>query len=242
MLEYWNKDDVESMYDKYLLNAEIELIKQRIPINSKVLDAGCGEGEATLVYSAIPGVTIHAVDFSTTRLKKAAVRLKGRKNVLLKQVDFLGQYRLDKDYDIIISQRFLINLAEWQLQSKVLLDLMAMLKPKGRLLMLEGSKLGSDSLNEFRAAWGLDPIPVKWHNLFFDDNVLIEFMQQHGYNLVEQDGMGAYFLLTRGVRPNFDKKLKWNCKFNQVAATRIIEDLLGFYTKFSRLKLWVFQK
>src|SRR6266576_3192038 len=48
-------------------------------------------------------------------------------------------------------------------------------KPGGRLLMLEGSKQGMDSLNEFRAAFGLNPIPVKWHNLFFDDEVLIRF-------------------------------------------------------------------
>jgi 2-polyprenyl-3-methyl-5-hydroxy-6-metoxy-1,4-benzoquinol methylase len=53
LLEYWDRDDVESMYDKHLLNREIELIRQRIPPNTKLLDAGCGEGEGTLVYSAI---------------------------------------------------------------------------------------------------------------------------------------------------------------------------------------------
>ncbi len=44
ILEYWNRNDVESMYAKYLLSAETELIKARIPPNAKVLDAGCGEG------------------------------------------------------------------------------------------------------------------------------------------------------------------------------------------------------
>jgi len=28
-----------------------------------------------------------------------------------------------------------------------------------------------------RAALGLNPISAKWHNLFFDDEVLIRFMQ-----------------------------------------------------------------
>lgn len=45
ILAYWNRQDVESMYDKHLLNAEIELIRRRITVNSKILDAGCGEGE-----------------------------------------------------------------------------------------------------------------------------------------------------------------------------------------------------
>jgi len=168
--------------------------------------------------------------------------LKHQKNVKLKQVDFLGQYSLDNDYDIVISQRFLINLMDWSLQSKVILGLISMIKPKGRLIMLEGSKQGVNSLNQFRAAWGLDPIPVKWHNLFFDDNVLKKFMQQHGHNLVEKDGLGTYFLLTRGIRPTLDKELNWNCEFNRLAATKRMEDLLGFGTRFSRLKLWVFEK
>src|SRR5438093_7743623 len=106
ILDYWNRDDVESMADKYLLNAEIDLVSRRIPPHSKMLDAGCGEGEGTLVYSNIPGVVIHAVDFSETRLRKTAERLKGRTNVTLKHLDFLGQYTLDRDYDVILSQRF----------------------------------------------------------------------------------------------------------------------------------------
>jgi ubiquinone/menaquinone biosynthesis C-methylase UbiE len=242
ILKYWNQEHVESMYDKYLLNAEIEIIRRRIPSNVKILDAGCGEGEGTLAYSEIPGVQVHAADFSATRLKKAAARLRGRGNIFLKKVDFLKEASLDSDYDIVISQRFLINFTEWDIQRKILLNLMAMMKSGGKLLMLEGSQQGVDSLNAFRAVWGLGPIPVKWHNLFFDDKELIEFMELNGYELLEEDGLGSYFLLTRGVRPNLDKELNWDCKFNKVASTRQIEDLLNFRTKFSRLKLWVFKK
>jgi SAM-dependent methyltransferase len=162
--------------------------------------------------------------------------------VTFKQVDFLGDYELDSDYDIVVSQRFLINLMEWPLQQKVLLDLMSMLKPGGRLLLLEGSQQGVDSLNEFRAALGLEPINVKWHNLFFDDQALIEFMSQHGYKLAAQDGLGTYFMLTRGVRPALDQTLNWDCEFNRLAAARRTDELLGLGLKFSRLKLWVFQK
>ncbi len=74
---------------------------------------------------------------------------------------------------------------EWDLQKKVLEDLIALLKPGGRLLLLEGSQQGADSLNEFRAAWGLDPIPVKWHNLFLDDVKLVSFMKSQGHTHME---------------------------------------------------------
>lgn len=242
VLEYWNRDSVESMYDKHLLNAEIELIRQRIPKGAKILDAGCGEGEGTLAYSSVPGAVVHAVDFSETRLQKARERLRGRNNVVFKQVDFLSIYKLDSDYDVVVSQRFLINLMEWPLQQQVLLDLMSVLKPGGIFLMLEGSRQGVASLNQFRAALHLEPLSVKWHNLFFDDEALVDFMRQHGYDLLGQGGLGTYFLLTRGVRPALDQTLNWDCDFNRMAALPGTEALLGLGTKFSRLKLWVFQR
>jgi ubiquinone/menaquinone biosynthesis C-methylase UbiE len=242
ILEHWNKDEVESMYDKHLINAEIELIKTRIQEDSKILDAGCGEGEGTIEYSKIPGVNIHAADFSETRLRKAHARLKNCENVTLKKVDFLDEYSLDNDYDIIITQRLLINIMEWRLQCKVILDLMAMLKTGGKLMMIEGYKQGVDSLNEVRRVWGLEPIPIKWHNLFFDEDVLYEFMNKHGYKLLDHDGLGTYYLLTRGIRPMLDSKLNWNCDFNRIASSKKMKELFGFSDKFSRLKLWVFVK
>lgn len=240
--DYWDRDEVESMYDKNLLNREIEIIREQIPANTKVLDAGCGEGEGTLSYSTIPGVFIHAVDFSDTRLRKAAERLNGRENVVLKQVDFLGDYHLDNDYDIIVSQRFLINLTEWELQKTVLADLGAILKLGGKLLMLEGSKQGVEQLNDFRKACALEPLPVKWHNLFFDEKLLIDFLETQGLKLIDQTGLGTYFLLTRGIRPLLDHELDWDCDFNRLAAKSELADMLGFEDKFSRLKLWVFRK
>jgi len=242
VLEYWNQDDVESMYDKNLINLEIKLIKDRLTEKSKILDAGCGEGEGTLEYSKLPGVKIHAVDFSETRLKMAAKRLSKHNNIILKKVDFLGTYSLDKNYDTIISQRFLINLMEWKLQQKVLLDFKSMLKKDGKLLMLEGSIKGVETLNKLRKEFGLNPIPVKWHNLFFNDKILINFMKKNNFILEKEDGLGEYFMLTRGLRPYFEKKLNWNSKFNKIASSPKIKGILKLGSACSRLKLWVFRK
>lgn len=242
ILNHWDDNKVESMYDKILLNAEIEMINQRIQDGAKILDAGCGEGEGTEVYSSIPEAKVHAVDFSDTRLKKARARLRNRNNVTLEKVDFTGEYHLDSDYDVVVSQRFLINLTEWGLQKKILLALMAALKKTGYLIMLEGFVQGVAGLNRFREQMDLPPIPIPWHNLFFDEETLVSFMSEHGFNLVDSDGLGCYFLLTRGVRPALDTKLNWDCDFNKSAITKDLADLLGVKSRFSRLKLWVFQK
>jgi len=210
VLEYWERDEVESMYDNHLLAAEIAMIARRLKSGAKILDAGCGEGEGTLASASIRGTTVHGADFSKTRLLKAQSRLSGMQNVSLRHVDFLNdKLPLDEDYDFIVSQRFLINSTEWRLQQKVLQKLVSLLQPGGRLLILEGSTQDVDELNSFRSIWGLPPIPVKWHNLFFDDDddVLIAFMSSCRCTLVECDGLGSYFLLTRGIRPVFDKEL-----------------------------------
>ena len=242
VLEYWNQQEVESMYDKNVINLEIELITSHLAPHSKILDAGCGEGEGTAVYACLPGTTVHGADFSDTRLNKARTTLNGYKNVRLYQVDFLANYALDKDYDSIVSQRFLINLMEWELQQKVLLDLMGMLKKGGKLVMLEGCVQGVEELNLFRSYYGLEPIPVKWHNLFFNGNELKRFMSSHGFRLIEEDGLGDYFLLTRGVRPIFDSNITWDTPYNKTAASQSIRKLLHLRTTCSRLKLWVFRK
>lgn len=242
VLSHWENDKVESMYDKHLLQAEIQLIRKKIPEGSKILDAGCGEGEGTLAYATIPGVKIHAVDFSETRLQKARERLRDHKNVEFKKIDFVGEYKLDDDYDVIICQRFLINITDWKIQKEILLDLMKLLREGGKLIMLEGYLQGVNALNQIRSQWGLPGIPIQWHNLFFDDEKLLPFMKQHGFTLVEEDGLGTYFLLTRGIRPTLQTDLNWKSKFNQVAATDAVANLLGFKDQFSRLKLWLFQK
>lgn len=241
ILSYWNDVKVQSMYDKNIVRSEVKLIKSRLKENSKILDAGCGEGESTLMYSKIKDVTIHAVDFSETRLNIARQRLH-KKNVKLIKADFTGGYSLDNDYDYIISQRFLINIIDWNMQKKIMLDLMGMLKKGGRLLMLEGSVEGVNELNLFRSIYKLPAIGVKWHNLFFKDDELISFMSTNGYRLIETEGMGEYFLLTRGIRPFFEKKLNWDDHFNVFSNSEKLKELLNLNQRFSRLKLWVFEK
>jgi len=242
ILKYWEQEDTESMYDKYLINAEIRLIKSNLTPYSKILDAGCGEGEGTLEYSKIEGTSIYAADFSNTRLKKAKKLVGKKKNILFRKIDFLGNYKLDNDFDFIISQRFLINITDWELQKKVICDLMNLLTPNGKLLMLEGYQDGVDELNNLRAIFGLNPINVKWHNLFFNNSNLFKFITNAGYKIENEFGLGEYFFLTRGIRPYFDTTLNWNVEFNSIASRQDIMNLIALNTKFSRLKLWIIRK
>jgi ubiquinone/menaquinone biosynthesis C-methylase UbiE len=242
VLEHWNKEDVKSMPDKHLINAEIRLIKVHIPIGAKILDAGCGEGEGTFEYSKVKGVKVHAVDYSQTRLDKAKVLLKGKENVTFTQVDLTDSKGLNNDYDVIITQRCLINLMEWELQEKVINDLMSRLKKGGKFLMLEGNQDGVNELNTFRKIFNLSEIPVQWHNKFLRNDSVNNVIKKYNYILEGEYGLGEYFLLTRGIRPIFSENLDWDNSFNEVSAKESITKSLDLNTKFSRLKLWIISK
>src|SRR5262245_12411130 len=98
------------MYDKVLLDQEIRLISSHIAPGSRILDAGCGEAEPAAEYAQLPGVTIVAADFSKTRLAKAAARVGGVTNIELREVDFLNPVPFGAEFDVLVSQRFLINI------------------------------------------------------------------------------------------------------------------------------------
>ena len=107
--------------------------------------------------------------------------------------------------------------------------LLSCLKPKGKLILCEGSQQGARKLDDFRAKFKLAPISVRWHNVFLDDQKLTRL----GFKLI--GGFGGYFLLTRGVRPYFDQDLNWNCRFNRLAAK------INLPHDFSRLKIWQYE-
>ena len=242
VFEHWENDNVESMYDKHLISLEIELISQLIQNDKEILDAGCGEGEGTLVYSKISGSNILGADYSPTRLKKAKERLSHQANVEFRQVDFLEKLPFDQKFDVIVSQRFLINLFNWKNQSETISKLISLLNPGGELIMLEGSKDGVNELNEVRSRFGLDPIPIPWHNEFFDDSQLETFIKEQSMTLKLKSGLGAYFLLTRGVRPYFDKELNWDAEYNQIASGLSSSEMSMISDRFSRLRLWHFKQ
>jgi ubiquinone/menaquinone biosynthesis C-methylase UbiE len=239
--EYWNDKQVASMYDKNLLKIEIESISKYLQPSYNVLDAGCGEAETTRIY-AEKCKSIIGADFSDTRLEFARKNLEGVANVTLTTVDFIeGAEFKEQSFDAVISQRFLINIKNPEIQYKVIGDFYKMLKPGGHLLLLEGFEQGTKQLNSIRKELNLDEIPVKWHNLYFDDDLFESKITKIGFNIEAQKDFSLYFLLTRALnaRLHHPNVPQWNDPLNNLAVELdAIVDIQGL----SRLKLYVLSK
>ena len=226
-LAYWNDPHTESMYDKNILRLEIEAIKREICVGSTILDFGCGDGESTEEYSKIGHVI--GVDFSEVRLEMARKRLP---DVVFMQGDVRNAHTFGQ-YDVVIAQRLLINLASWEEQSIAIDHLMNMVKPDGKLLLSEGSLNGVNRLNRMRAVYDLNPIPIPEHNVFIDD----AFLETVCDLKKVKSGLGAYYFLTRGIQPALTDDIKWDSRFNLASSIDEIQKLLDL-GEFSRIKIW----
>lgn len=228
----WSDKSVESMYDKTLLAAEVAAIKQYIKPLASVCDAGCGEGEGTAEYAKVAG-NVYAFDACEERLDMARGRVHGV--VVFEQEDVLNIP--PSDFDVVVSQRLLINLANWGEQKRAISRLYGLARDGGLVILSEGSADGVSSLNQFRRHFGLPAIPVPEHNCFLFDELLKSYAEELGLKLIARHDFGTYYLLTRGVQPALTSEYKWDSAFNAAASKVSLPA-----EKFSRVKVWVFQR
>lgn len=227
------------MYDKVLLASESREIAKHIPPLSRVCDAGCGEGEGTAEYAA-KALEVEAFDNSDTRLAMAKARLAGSSNIVFYKQDVREPFGVGGRFEVVVSQRVLINLSSWEEQKKAFDNMVR--ATKKRLILSEGSNNGVGALNAFRGLYGLPPIPVPSHNRFLDDDELLNHAHRSGLMLVESVGLGAFYLLTRGVQPVLKSEFHWASMFNMISSGDDVKKLLPSLDKFARVKIWVFDK
>jgi hypothetical protein len=231
-LDRWSDKSVESMYDKTFLALETAAIKKHL--HGVVCDAGCGEGEGTAEYRK--DFRVVAFDSCRERLEMAEARCPGQEFHLHNVLSPFG-----RQFDSVVSQRLLINMESWEEQKEALLRLRDLTKIGGTLVLSEGSVEGVEELNKVREVFGLAPIPVPEHNVFFSDDMLECYAVELGLSLKDREDFGSYYLLTRGIQPALRDDFHWNSHFNRVSGSEGIKSLLES-SRFSRVKVWVFER
>lgn len=171
--------------------------------NSRILDAGCGDGESLLALHDAFGCTLVGRDFSRSMIDLANERLRAHPGA---RVDFaVGDVREVGDafaaasFDFVSTDRCLINLESEEQQFGAIAGISRVLRPGGFYLAIENFVEGNDRLNELRGTFGLPPIAIRWHNRFFREADFVTRVSGYFSTVERVDFSSAYYLATRVI-------------------------------------------
>lgn len=247
LLQFWNQQAAlsEKAGSRDLIAKELEVaaLARHIQNGKEICEFGCGNGVTAIQFAQRFDSHIDAFDFSSAMID--AARLAAKEACVDNKIDFevadvQGEPKLSKRYDIIYTERMLINLKNWELQERAIRFLSGNLKPRGRLLLCENSVEGLGKLNQLREMVGLDRITAPWHNCYLSDKA-VEGLHGKGLTLVSVEPFSAtYYFLSRvvnawlakreGIEPAYDAPV------NQLALS------LPAFGDCAQGKLWVFEK
>jgi SAM-dependent methyltransferase len=213
--------------DIYLREIEYHVLRgiiQRIkPL--QVMDVGCGDGLTTVRMSnEFPQIIFVGCDYSDAMLSNASKNIKSA-NVNNMRVCIADVTRSLPDglFDLVYTTRCLINLPTWELQEAALDRIIGRIQSNGYYAMIENFIEGHDNFNKLRIDFGLDPIPVRDHNKFFNMSMLRAKLDPK-FDLIENVNISSsYYVVSRiiysklcqikGDKPNYlDPHHEWGSK------------------------------
>ncbi len=222
---------------------EIDRLKHLLQPGDRVLDGGCGAGSASRLLAPLVKEMV-GVDRSPGMIERAIEtnRVTPAPNLRLQVADVLELSPATCGvFDAVMSVRCLINLDGWETQRRAIGCLASVLRPGGRLILVEGSSEGRAGLNALRASVGLEPMKPVWHNWDLSTSVVSKFLEST-FELVEQHDSGIYDLIARVAHPLLvaPEAPQYEAKINQIAA-RIASAADGL-PNLSRVFFLAFQK
>jgi ubiquinone/menaquinone biosynthesis C-methylase UbiE len=219
--------DIATAPDHHYRTLEIDSILRvidNIKRRETILDVGCGNGYSTLkIGKKFPEAMITGIDYSEPMIAEANKAVipnveyfHGNVLSLSRNKNLIGQ-----KFDIVLSTRCLINLSTWEEQKAGIMEMLNMLAPDGRLILVENTEAGLASLNKLRAMLDLDPIEVRWHNKYLPLKTVNEFMYEASGNLFEIEHVenigNLYYIASRviyaklckdqGIEPDYDSPI-----------------------------------
>jgi SAM-dependent methyltransferase len=176
---------------------EVEFVGRYLAPHQQAADIGCGDGRATRRYAR--GVASMLGIERSDHLRAIAVAEQTEdpvENLAFRAGDILDLSEYRGAFDLVITERVLINLPSWDHQRRAIDQIAQALKPGGWYVMLENTNDGDRALNDLRESVGLSPIAQHWHNLFLDWDAFAAHVRPQ-FEIVERRGFSLYYVLTR---------------------------------------------
>jgi ubiquinone/menaquinone biosynthesis C-methylase UbiE len=165
---------------------------------ANILEAGCGNGVNCVHLAKIFGQAhFDGVDFVDEMIAGASANARSG-NVADRARFFVGDAlklsaidALRDAYDVVFTDRCLINLNTIELQKDGISALARKLRPGGHLVMIENSKTSNDEQNRCREMLGLPPRTPAEFNLFFDEQKIRNHIEAIGLDLVDVEDFSS---------------------------------------------------
>lgn len=172
---------------------------------ANILEVGCDVGiNAIPLAKHFPDYSFDGVTAEASALAAAEQTLAGENAAVQNRVRFFQGEGVTLDaidglrdtYDLIFTDRHVINVKPLENQQRVIAQMAAKLAPGGTLLMIENSIDTFAQQNQCREVMGLPPRQHADYNLFFEDAVLQTYLPQVGLELIDiEDFISLHDLL-----------------------------------------------
>jgi cyclopropane fatty-acyl-phospholipid synthase-like methyltransferase len=196
--QYWEQPNTVSLLDKNLRKLETNFVLTQLSSNDELADFGCGDGESTVHYATKVKSCV-ALEQSNNLRTKAAERFAaaGLKNITLVGGDVLDLSSYEGRFNMVVTQRVLINFMTWEEQKTVLSNIWKALRPGGRYVMVENTFEGFEALNFMRRRVGLGNVILHdWHNYFLHYDRFLKYIEDK-FVIERTHNFNLYYLLTR---------------------------------------------
>jgi ubiquinone/menaquinone biosynthesis C-methylase UbiE len=173
-----------TMKDEVVLTKEVEFILNFIdalPLeskgkNAKVLDLGCGNGYTlNIVARSHPQIDVFGLDLVDELISISKIIM--LENCKVIQGDARKLCFQDNYFDVIYTQRCLINILDLEEQKLALREIHRTLKADGYYLMIECFSDGLTNYNAARKECGLDEIKEAYHNKYFEKDLFMKAIE-----------------------------------------------------------------
>lgn len=245
--DFWNRQAGLGKWagsrDLIAKQIEIEAISAYVRDGMNILDFGCGNGITAFELARRYSIHLIGMDYADEMVQAAkslgqGLSLKGSVEFCAGDVSSLS--KISKQFDMVYSERTLINLPDWGSQKDAIIRLTSLLKKGGYYIMCENSQDGLDKINMFRRSIGLQDIIPPWHNKYFRDSD-IENLIIPGVTLEKIDYYSStYYFLSRVINAWFanqeGKEPEYDAPVNSLALK------LPSYGDMGQGRIWVWRK
>jgi SAM-dependent methyltransferase len=219
---------------------EVAFVSKYLAKSQVMADVGCGDGRATRRYASLVERAI-GIERSD-HLRGIAISEQVAdplSNLEFRAGDVLDLSSYREAFDVIVTERVLINLPSWEHQRAAIDQIQGALRAGGLYVMLENTEDGDRALNVLREHAGIKPILQHWHNRYLDWEVFAAHVHG-GFTLLERRGFNLYYFLTRVYAQTFASfegfgvRAKADPVFEQLdPAARALEEEFGSEIQFA---------